>query len=334
MTGFIFNRLLQAIPTLIGISLVIFLLMRIAPGDPSAMILDPMASEAAREAFKAEHGLDRPLLDQYVRFFANALQGNWGQSYRSGSTVTSEILAALPGTIELTLFAFVVAIVVGIGLGVLAALHRNSLADYASVGLAVIGVSMPVFWLGLLLIMLFSVELRWLPVSGRMNPRLLFESPTGFMFFDALRQGDFRAFRDAFVHLLLPGLTLGLSGSALIARMTRTTLLEVLNEDYVRTALGKGLSKSQVVWRHALRTALIPIVTVVGTQAGSMLSGAVLTETVFSWPGIGTLMVNSVFIRDLPVVQGVVLVMGVIFVLVNLATDVVYSVIDPRIRYG
>lgn len=333
MTSFLIQRLVQIVPTLLGASLVIFFFMRVAPGDPATLFLDPGASPEARAAWRAEFGLDEPLAKQYLDFVVNAVQGDLGRSFRSGAEVTHDIVAALPGTIELTAFALFVSVVIGITLGVLAAVYRNTIVDFASMLIAIVGVSMPVFWLGLLLLMYFSVELRWLPVSGRINPRIIFDANSGFLFAEALLQGNLPAAKSAIRHLLLPGFTLGLAGAALIARMTRASVLEVLGRDYVRTAKSKGMRSGRVIVRHALRNALVPIVTTVGTQFGYLLSGAVLTETVFNWPGLGTLLVNAVFMRDYPVVQGVVLYITVMFVFVNLIVDVIYTFLDPRIRY-
>jgi len=333
MTTYILRRLLQAIPTIVGISIIIFVLMRIVPGDPASLILDPQTPPEAREAFRKAYGLDRPIYEQYWIFLKNALQGDLGRSFRSGTSVTSEVLAAAPGTIELTLAATIISVMLGIVTGILAAVYKNSLVDYVSMIAATTGMSMPVYWLGLLLIMLFAVKLRLLPVAGRIESRLFFTPESGFMILDTLRQADWTAFQSVLSHLVLPSVTLGFAGSALIARMTRTAMLEVMMEDFITTAKGKGLRHSVVIMRHALKNALIPVITVVGTQVGYLLGGAVLTETVFNWSGLGSLLVSAIFSRDYPIVQGTVLLISVTFVMVNLLVDTTYAIVDPRIRY-
>ena len=327
------RRLLQAIPTVLGISVIIFVLMRIIPGDPASIILDPQATPEERQAFRREYGLDRPILEQYFIFLKEALQGNLGRSFRTGAMVTEDILNAAPGTIELTLAATFVSVTLGVTTGTLAAVYKNSLVDYVSMVIAIMGMTMPVFWLGLLLIMLFAVTLRWLPVAGRIDVRMLFTSTSNFMVLEAIVQGDWQALKSVLRHLVLPAFTLGFSGAAVIARMTRTAMLEVMMEDYITTARGKGLQERMVILRHGLKNALIPVITVIGTQIGYLLGGAVLTETVFSWPGLGTLLVMGIFARDYPIVQGVVLLVCVTFVFVNLIVDISYALIDPRIRY-
>ena len=333
MTTYILRRLLQAIPTVLGISIMIFVLMRIVPGDPASIILDPKTPPEAREAFRRAYGLDRPIYVQYWIFFKNAVQGDLGRSFRSGTSVTSEVLAAAPGTIELTLTATIISVILGVVAGIFAAVDKNSAVDYTSMVTATIGMSMPVYWLGLLLIMLFAVKLRLLPVAGRIDSRLYFTPESGFLILDALRQADWTAFRSVLGHLVLPSVTLGFAGSALIARMTRTAMLEVMMEDFITTAKGKGLQHSVVVMRHALKNALLPVITVVGTQVGYLLGGAVLTETVFNWPGLGSLLVSAIFSRDYPIVQGTVLFICVTFVVVNLLVDTTYAIVDPRVRY-
>lgn len=309
MTSFpryIVQRLLAALVTLIGVSLIVFLLVRLLPGDPARVIAGLLASEQDVQRIRVQLGLDQPLPVQYALFFGRMIQGDLGMSARTQEPVLREILARLPATMKLAVISMTIAGILGVLGGVLAAYRRNSKLDFLiSVG-TLFGVSMPVYWLGLMLIVLFAVRLHWLPAAGS-------EKPTSY---------------------IMPSLTLAAFSVALIARMTRSSMLEVLGEDYVRTARAKGLREQAVVLRHALKNALIPVITVIGLQFGALLGGAVLTETVFGWPGMGQLLVDSIFARDYPVVQGSVLVFSLLFILVNLAIDIMYAYIDPRIHYG
>ena len=309
MTSFpryIAQRLLAAVVTLIGVSLIIFLLVRLLPGDPARVIAGLLATEQDVQRIRVQLGLERSLPVQYAMFFSHLMQGDLGTSARTQEPVLREILARLPATMKLAAISMTIAGLFGVLGGVLAAYRRNSKLDFLiSVG-TLFGVSMPVYWLGLMLIVLFAVRLHWLPAAGS-------EKPTSY---------------------IMPSLTLAAFSVALVARMTRSSMLEVLGEDYVRTARAKGLSERVVVLRHALRNALIPIITVIGLQFGALLGGAVLTETVFGWPGMGQLLVGSIFARDYPMVQGLVLVFSFLFILVNLVVDITYAYIDPRIHYG
>ncbi|NOZ30260.1 MAG: ABC transporter permease [Chloroflexi bacterium] len=309
MTSFsqyILQRLLAALITLIGISLIIFLLVRLLPGDPARVIAGLLASEEDVEQIRVWMGLDRPLPVQYAMFFSRMVRGDLGISARTKEPVLKEILSRLPATMKLAVISMTIAGVLGVLGGVLAAYRRNSILDFLiSVG-TLFGISMPVYWLGLMLIVLFAVRLHWLPAAGSERP----------------------------ASYILPSFTLAAFSIALVARMTRSSMLEVLSEDYVRTARAKGLRESVVVLRHALSNALIPVVTVIGLQFGALLGGAVLTETVFGWPGMGQLMVDSIFARDYPMVQGIVLVFSSLLILVNLIVDILYAYIDPRIHYG
>lgn len=279
-------------------------------------------------------GLNDPLYVQYWHFLKNAVRGDLGQSLITKTSVTKEILSRFPATIELALAAIIIASVFGIFIGVISAVKQNTIADYLGMVVALIGVSMPIFWLGLILIVVFAVNLRWLPVSGRIQ--LGFEPAhiTGFYILDSLISGNAVALKSTLSHLILPSVALGSYSTAIIARMTRSTMLEIVRQDYVRTARAKGLFEKIVITKHALKNAMIPITTVIGLQLGSLLGGAVLTETVFSWPGVGSYTVDAIMKSDYPVVQGAVILMAVVFVVVNLIVDIIYAYLDPRIKYS
>jgi dipeptide transport system permease protein len=281
-----------------------------------------------------QFGLDQPLYTQYFDYIGNVLRGDLGTSLTTHEPVLTEFLTLFPATFELAFFALIFAICVGLPAGILAAIKRNTVADYAVMGVSLTGYSMPIFWWALLLILLFSVQLGWTPVSGRLAVQFDVPATTGFMLIDTLRSGEPGAFRSALSHLILPTIALGTIPLAVIARMTRSSMLEVLREDYVRTARAKGLPQLQVVLVHALRNALIPVITVIGLQVGLLLSGAILTETIFSWPGIGNWLIHGVQSRDYPVVQGGILLIATIVISVNLVVDLLYGVINPRIRHA
>jgi len=337
---YILQRILMIIPVLIGVTLIIFITTRILAPDPAPVVLGEHASQEAMAAWRDAHGLNDPLWRQYVDFVVKACQGDFGTSYYTHQPVINEIASRFPATIELAVLATVVASVLGVSLGVIAAVRKNRIADHVSVFVALIGVSMPIFWSGILMIILFSGILHILPSNGRMSPRLLQQMiqndniKTGFYTIDALASGNFVAFRDALMHLVLPVTALSLYSMAIITRMTRSSMLDSLNEDYVRTARAKGLTNRIVSTKHALRNAMLPVSTVIGLQFGSLLCGAILTETVFAWPGIGKYACDCVLKSDFPVVQGIVLLVGVIFVLINLIVDIAYAFLDPRIKYG
>ena len=333
MFTFLLKRLALLLPTFIGITLVAFFLIRLVPGDPiEVMVGERRLDPAAHARLVQQMGLDRPLLVQYGSYLKQTLSGNLGTSIVSREPVSVEFAALFPATVELALCALLLALVVGLGLGAVAALKRGSLVDQGVMGLATVGYSMPIFWWGLMLIMLFSVDLGWTPVSGRIAIEYDIATRTGFMLVDSLMSGEPGAFTSALRHLVLPTLVLGTVPRAVIARMTRSSLLEVLREDYMRTARAKGLSPLRVVVVHGLRNALIPVITVVGLQTGALLGGAVLTETIFSWPGIGKWLIDSIARRDYPVVQAGILISALIFIVANLFVDVLYGVADPRIR--
>jgi peptide/nickel transport system permease protein len=334
MFNYIVKRILMLIPVLIGVSIIVFLIMRVFSPDPAPIVLGQHATQESVEVWREANGLNEPVYLQYYHFITGALTGDMGNSYYTKAPVLKEIFARFPATIELALVAIILASIFGILIGVISAVKKNTIFDNAGMMVALIGVSVPVFWLGILLIILFSGTLHWLPSSGRIDPLLMPGHVTGFYLIDSLLEGDMEAFTDALQHLILPGATLAMYSMAIIARMTRSSMLETLQQDYIRTARAKGISEGRVIGRHALRNGLIPIVTVVGLQLGILLGGAVLTETVFSWPGIGSYTVACILKSDFPVVQGVVLLIATVFVLVNLLVDVVYVFIDPRIKYS
>jgi dipeptide transport system permease protein len=333
MVRFLLTRFSLVIPTFIGMTLLAFFLIRLVPGDPIETMAGERGIDPARHAaLLKEYGLDKPVLAQYGIYIGRVLHGDLGKSMITQAPVLREFLALFPATIELALCAIIFALVLGIPAGIIAAVRRNSLFDHGVMGVSLTGYSMPIFWWGLLLILLFSVQLGWTPVSGRIDVRYYIEPVTGFLTIDSLLSGDKGAFKSAVSHLILPTIVLGTQPLAIIARMTRSAMLEVLGEDYIRTARAKGLSAVRVVALHALRNALIPVVTVIGLQVGVLFTGAILTETIFSWPGVGKWLIEAINRRDYPVLQGGMLLLGCIVMLVNLLVDVAYGVINPRIR--
>jgi peptide/nickel transport system permease protein len=318
----------------LGVTVIIFLITRVLAPDPAAVVLGEHATDLAILEWREANGLNDPIWLQFIHYLGGALHGDLGQSYYTHNSVTSEIAARFPATAELAICAIIVAAVVGVLLGVIAAVRKNKAADHVSMFVALIGVSMPIFWSGILLIILFAGILHILPSNGRVAPMLQPSGGTGLFILDTLMQGDFEAFGDVLLHLILPTLALSLYSMAIITRMTRSSMLDTLSEDYVRTARAKGLAQRKVNIKHALRNAMLPVTTVIGLQFGSLLGGAILTETVFSWPGIGKFTVDCVLKSDFPVVQGVVLLIAVIFVFMNLIVDIVYAYLDPRIKYG
>lgn len=333
LLGFL-KKFLLVIPTLIGASVIAFALIRLIPGDPILNLLGERGGDPVLvEEMKAKFGLDKPVVEQYFIFVKNAVQGDMGYSIVSRRPVSEEFWSRFPATLELAAMALLWSVLLGIPLGILAAVKRNSFFDYSVIGVSLVGYSMPIFWWGLILIIFFSVNLGWFPVSGRMDVIYDIPATTGFMLIDSWLSGEGApAFLDALEHLVLPAIVLGTIPLAVMARMTRSSLLEVLGEDYVRTAKAKGLNFYRVVFIHALRNALIPIVTVIGLLVGTLLTGAVLTETIFSWPGIGRWLVKSVEARDYPVIQGGVLYLAFLIVMINLFVDLVYLWVHPRMR--
>ncbi|MDP3138416.1 MAG: ABC transporter permease subunit [Burkholderiaceae bacterium] len=334
MLRFALTRLSLIVPTFVGMTLLAFFLIRLVPGDPIETLAGERGIDPARHAelLKA-YGLDQPVLVQYGTYIGRVLRGDLGKSLITQEPVIREFAALFPATIELALCAIVFALLLGIPAGILAAVKRNSLLDHGVMGVSLTGYSMPIFWWGLLLILLFSVQLGWTPVSGRIAVQYFIEPVTGFLLIDSLIAGDRGALRSAASHLILPALVLGTHPMAVIARMTRSAMLEVLGEDYIRTARAKGLSRLRVVALHGLRNALIPVVTVIGLQVGVLFTGAILTETIFSWPGVGKWLIEAISRRDYPVLQGGMLLLGTVVMAVNLLVDLTYGIINPRIRH-
>jgi len=327
------RRSLTIVPVLLGVSILVFSFIHLIPGDPALTMLGERATPEKVAEVRARLGLDRPIWQQYVLYVGHALRGDLGVSIVRGDPVASDLLRRFPATVELAVAAILVAIALGIPIGVASAVYRNSLLDSLARLGALTGVSMPIFWLGLVLAWFFGVQLRILPTGFRLASGSAFVPWTNFVILDALLQGDWTSLADALRHLVLPALALATIPLAVIARMTRASLLEVLSREYIRTAEAKGLSRRAVILRHALRNALLPVLTVVGLQVGRLLAGAILTETIFSWPGIGLWVYESIESRDYAIVQGVSLFIAVIVVGVNLVTDVLYAAVDPRIKY-
>jgi dipeptide transport system permease protein len=335
MLRFILTRLSLVIPTFFGMTLLAFFLIRLVPGDPIETLAGERGIDAARHAkLLHEYGLDRPVLVQYGIYIVKVLKGDLGKSIITQEPVIREFAQLFPATIELAVCAILFALLLGIPAGIIAAVRRNSVFDHGVMATSLTGYSMPIFWWGLLLILLFSVQLGWTPVSGRMDVKYFIEPRTGFLLLDSLMSDDKGAFLSAAKHLILPTIVLGTNPLAVVARMTRSAMLEVLGEDYIRTARAKGLPPFKVIAVHALRNALIPVVTVIGLQVGVLFTGAILTETIFSWPGVGKWLIEAINRRDYPVLQGGMLLLGVIVMTVNLLVDVAYGFINPRIRQG
>ena len=318
---------------LLGVSIVVFVMVRAIPGDPAQILLGQAATPAQVAEVRDRLGLDEPLPVQYLVFIKGALTGDLGDSIVVGQPVTAVLLERFPATLELTLAALLLAVAVGVPVGVIAAVRQYSLLDKITSVVALTGVSMPVFWLALVLVVLFTVQIDLLPFPGRVGGEVSFTSYTGLYLLDTLITLNFPAFWDVLRHLILPAIALGTIPMAVITRMTRSSMLEVMNEDYVRTARAKGVVPWRVVFRHALRNAMLPTITVIGLQFGLLMGGAILTETIFGWPGVGQIAIESVFRRDYAMIQGVVLYGAAFFVLVNLLVDVLYAVLDPRVRY-
>ncbi|SDK05144.1 ABC transporter permease [Sediminibacillus albus] len=333
MVKYILRRLVMLIPVLLGVSILTFSLIHLIPGDPAKSMLGEKSTESQLEQLREELGLNDPYIVQYGRFAGSILQGDLGESVKSKEDISIEIMNRLPATMELTVFAMVLAISIGILAGVIAAVKQYSWFDNLSMTGALFGVSLPIFWLGLMMIWFFSVQLNILPASGRISNNIELNSITNFYLLDSIITGNWAAFKDVLSHLIMPGVALGTIPMAIIARMTRSSMLEVMKQDYIRTANAKGLARHLIVFQHALKNAFLPVLTVIGLQFGLLLGGAVLTETIFSWPGIGRYVYLAVMGRDYPVVQSTILIIAVIFVIVNLITDILYKYFDPRISY-
>jgi peptide/nickel transport system permease protein len=332
MLRFVVRRLLLLVPILLGLSILLFLWIRALPGGPAESLLGERATPEAIEQIERVYGLDRPIYEQYLKYMENLLQGELGTSIASRRPVTEEIGRRFPATIELALAAMFFAILLGIPLGFFAAKRYGSVFDHASLVTSLIGISIPVFFLAILLKYVFAVKLGWLPTIGRQDVLISADHPTGFYVLDGILTLNFEAAWDAILHLILPAIALGSIPLAIVARITRAAALDVQNEDYVRTARAKGVAPRIVDGRHIFRNAMLPVVTIIGLQAGLLLSGAILTETVFAIPGMGTWLAGAIESRDYPVLQGGILFVAVVFVLVNLLVDVSYALLDPRIR--
>ena len=333
MPKLLLHRLLYVIPTFIGIVALTFFLIRLAPGDPILLMAGEHGVTPERYAeLRQQLGFDQPILLQFTGYLWQVLNGNLGISVVTQTPVLEEFGKLFPATLELAIIAMILAVAIALPAGVLAAVKRNTIIDHSITAVSLVGYSMPIFWWALLLILLFSVNLGWMPVAGRLNFIYDIESVTGFMLIDTVLAGDRDAFLDALRHLTLPAIVLATIPLAVITRMTRSSMLEVLKQDYIRTARAKGLSETTVIFKHALRNALIPVITVIGLQTSILMTGAILTETIFSWPGIGKWLLEAVYRRDYPVVQGGVLLIAGLVILVNTLVDLLYVVINPRLR--
>ncbi|ASS68570.1 MULTISPECIES: ABC transporter permease [unclassified Paenibacillus] len=333
MLNYTIRRLLMLIPVLLGMTIIVFSIIHAIPGDPAEVILGEKASNESKEALRKELKLDQPLLVQYGDYLKKLASGDLGTSIRTREPISAEITPYLAATLELTLVAMAFAVFFGVNAGILSAWKQNSWFDYLSMLIALIGVSMPIFWLGLMEQWLFALELKWLPSIGRVNARDPVESVTNLYLIDSLLSGRADQFWTVVKHLILPGIALGTIPMAIIARMTRSSMLEVLRSDYIRTAKAKGLSQMFIIYKHALRNAFIPVLTVIGLQFGLLLGGAVLTETIFAWPGVGRYIFDAIASRDYPVIQSGILIIAFIFVLINLLVDLLYAAVDPRINF-
>ncbi|WP_066588185.1 ABC transporter permease [Cellulomonas timonensis] len=332
MTRLVLRRTALLVPTLLGLSVLLFLWVRALPGGPATALLGERATPEAVERLNTLYGFDRPVLQQYTGYLGQLVQGNFGTSTRTGRPVLEEFLARFPATIELTVLALAIAVGVGIPLGYLAARRQGGLVDNGTVVVSLLGVTIPVFFLAFLLKWLFAVQLGWFPSAGRQDPTMVATHPTGFYVLDGLLTRELDASWDAFVHLVLPALALGSIPLAIITRITRSSVLEVQGADYVRTARAKGMGRARLRNRVILRNAMLPVSTTIGLQVGLLLSGAVLTETVFAYPGIGSFLAQAVFNLDYAVLQGFILIIAIVYAVVNLAVDVSYGLIDPRMR--
>ena len=333
MLRFAIRRVIETVPVLVGVVSIVFLFLHLIPGDAALVLLGERANEASLTRIRSQLGLDQPLYVQYGRYVASLSRLDIGKSVRTNRPVIDEAMGRFPATIELALTALVISSVVGVSGGIIAGVGRGRFPDHIARVFSLLGVSIPIFWLGLVLIWVFAVQLHWLPSDGRLAATTKYTQITGFVMIDAIIQGNSALFFDALSHLTLPALALSTVPMAVTMRMTRSAMLEVLRADYIRTARSKGLRERVITIRHAFKNASLPVVTTIGLQVGFLLSGAILTETIFSWPGIGRWVFESILNRDYPIVQGMSLIIAVIFVVVNLIVDLVYGALDPRISY-
>jgi len=349
LSRYIIRRLISVLPTLIGVTFVIFMFQRLIPGDPAIAMLGEHATEENVIRIREQFGLNRPIfLDrealalgdlngffdtQYIRYLGRLIRLDLGESIHRRIPVAETLAIRFPATFELALLSMLIAVIIGIPVGIASASRRNSLLDGVTMIGSLIGVSMPIFWLGLMEIMLFAVFLKWLPAGGRLSSGIQLESITNFVLIDSLITNNNLAFKDALQHIVMPAAALATIPMSIIARMTRSSMLDVLQEDYIRTAKAKGLVERVILFKHALKNAFLPVITIIGIQAGTLLAGAVLTETIFSWPGIGKWVYDSILARDYPIVQGATLLIAVVFLVANLLVDISYAMLDPRIHY-
>jgi len=346
---YIIRRLISILPTLIGVTFVIFMFQRLIPGDPAVAMLGEHATQENVERIREQFGLNRPLFldrealvqgdlrgffdSQYIRYLGRLVRFDLGNSIHRRIPVAETLMLRFPATVELAFLSMLIAIIIGLPVGIASAARRNSVIDGVTMIGSLVGVSMPIFWLGLMEIMLFAVFLKWLPTGGRLSSGVEVETITHLILVDSLLTGNIKAFIDALQHIIMPAAALATIPMAIIARMTRSSMLDVLQEDYIRTAKAKGLEERVVLFRHALKNAFLPVITIIGLQAGTLLAGAVLTETIFSWPGIGKWVYDSILGRDYPIVQGGTLLIAIIFLFINLLVDISYAWLDPRIHY-
>lgn len=333
MLHYIGKRLLHLIPVLLGMTIIVFFMIRLIPGDPAQVILGQQATAEAIAALNEKLGLNEPWYIQYFHYLGGLVTLDLGESLRTGVEISKEVWPYLAATMELALFAMIVAVIIGVNAGIVSAWFQNSWFDYLAMIVALIGVSMPIFWLGLMEQWIFSIELGWLPTSGREEVRDPITPITHLYLIDTLIQGRFDQFITVIRHLILPGMALATIPTAIIARMTRSSMLEVMRADYIRTARAKGQKMFIVIYKHALKNALIPVLTVIGLQTGMLLGGAILTETIFSWPGIGRYIYEAIGFRDCPVIQSGILIVAFMFIMINLVVDILYTLIDKRIKY-
>jgi len=349
LTRYILRRLISVIPTLIGVTFVIFMFQRLIPGDPAVAMLGEHAAEENVRRIREQLGLNRPLFldtealkegdfrgfidSQYIRYLGRLIQGDLGNSIHRRIPVATTLAQRFPATVELALLSMTLAVLIGVPIGIASAARRNSILDSASMVGALVGVSMPIFWLGIMEIMLFAVILKWLPSAGRLDTTIQLQSITNLVIIDSILTRNQPALIDALKHIAMPAIALATIPTSIIARMTRSSMLDVLQEDYIRTAHAKGLSEQIVLMRHALKNAFLPVITIIGLQTGTLMAGAVLTETIFAWPGIGKWIYDAILGRDYPIVQGGTLLIAVVFVMFNLLVDISYGILDPRIHY-
>jgi peptide/nickel transport system permease protein len=331
MLAYIIRRLMIMIPTLLGVTVIVFLMLHATPGDPAELLMGERATEESLDRLREHLGLNEPLHVQYGLFLKRLMRGDLGETIWTRQKVWTEVKHRFPATIELSLVALFISCFAGMILGIISATKQYSVFDYVSMLGALAGVSMPIFWLGLVFMLIFSLNLGWLPLSGRLSIGVDLEIITNFYILDAVLTRNWPAFKDAVWHILMPAVTLSTIPTAIVARMTRSAMLDVLRQDYIKTAKAKGLSQLKVIFKHALRNAMIPVVTTIGLQFGVLLGGAILTETIFAWPGVGKWMYDAVMQRDYMVIQGGTLFIAALFVVINLCVDVLYAVINPRI---